>query len=93
MNPVGGERRMADTKIGKVTHYYDKIGVAVVDLTGKLSVGDTIKIAGHDKEFTQTVSSMQVEHKSVQSAKKGDVVGLKVDKEVKKADEVSKEKA
>ncbi len=83
---------MADTKVGKVTHYYDKLGVAVVQLAGALSVEDTIKVTGRGSEMTQKVSSMQVEHKSVEQAKKGDLVGLKVDKKVKDGDEVFKVK-
>lgn len=79
---------MADVKIGKVTHYYDKIGVAVVDLTKPVKVSDTIKIVGHDKEFTQSIASMQIEHEQIQQAKKGQVVGLKVDQAVKEDDEV-----
>jgi translation initiation factor IF-2 len=81
---------MADVKIGKITHYYDKIGVAVIELTSDLSMGDEIKISGHDKEFTQKIGSMQVEHEGVEKAKKGQAVGVKVDKKVKEGDEVFK---
>lgn len=84
---------MADTKVGKVTHYYDKLSVAVVELSGALAVGDTIKISGHGNEFTQKVGSMQVEHENVEKAKKGDLVGLKVDQKVKEGGEVFKVKA
>ncbi len=84
---------MADTKIGKVTHYYDKIGVAVIELGDNLSVGDEIKISGHDNEFTQKIESIQVEHESVEKAKKGQAVGVKVDKKVKEGDEVFRVKA
>lgn len=76
--------------IGKVHHYFDKIGVAALTLTGPLAVGDTIKISGHDKELTQVVESMQVEHEQVQKAKKGDDVAIKVDQEVKEGDVVEK---
>ncbi|PIU03572.1 hypothetical protein COT44_02595 [Candidatus Shapirobacteria bacterium CG08_land_8_20_14_0_20_39_18] len=79
---------MADVKIGKITHYYDKIGVAVLELSATLKDGETIRISGHGNEFTQTVSSMQVEHKQIESAKKGDAVGMKVDQAVKEGDEV-----
>lgn len=75
-----------DTKIGKITHYFDRIGVAVLELIKPLAVGDEIKISGHDKEYVQKVSSMQVEHKQVEKAKKGDSVGLKVDQAVKEGD-------
>lgn len=79
-----------DQKIGKVTHYYNKIGVAVVELTKPLSVGDKIKISGHDKEFTQEVASMQMEHQEIKKAKAKESIGLKVDQPVKENDEVFK---
>ncbi len=65
-------------EIGKVTHYFGKIGVAIIELTGVLKVGDKVKIEGGKAEFDQDITSMQVEHEQVQSAKKGDVVGIKV---------------
>ena len=77
-------------KIGKITHYYDKIGVAVVKAAKTIKVGDKIKISGHDQEFTQNVDSMQLEHKPVKSAKAKSSVGLKVTKHVKENDEVYK---
>lgn len=79
---------MADIKAGKVIHYYDKIGVAVVEILKPLKTGDTVKISGHDQEFTQTVISMQIEHEKLETAKKGQEVGLKVDRPVKEGDEV-----
>lgn len=79
-----------DVKIGKISHYYNKIGVAVVDLKKPLKVGDKIKISGHDKEFTQEVVSMQIEYQQIEKAKKGDSIGLKVDQPVKENDEVYK---
>ena len=69
-------------KIGKVTHYYGNIGVAIVELSDKLSVGDKVKFSHGDKEIEQTVESMQIEHKEIDSAKKGDVVGVKVDEKI-----------
>lgn len=81
---------MADFKVGVITHYYDKIGVAVLELADTLSAGDTIRISGHGNEFTQTVSSMQVEHESIPVAKKGQAIGLKMDQGVKEGDEVFK---
>jgi putative protease len=82
---------LADFKIGKVTHYYDKIGVAVVELDGGLSKGDKIKfVRGGEDMFEQEVKSMQIEHDKIDSAKKGDIVGLKVDQEVKEDAEVYK---
>ncbi len=77
---------MADTKVGDITHYYDKIGVAVVDVLAPIKVGDRIKIVSGEQEFEQEVTSMQVEHENVEKAKKGDSVGLKVDQPVKKGE-------
>lgn len=82
---------MADKKIGKVTHYYDKIGVAIVELGAALSVGDTIKFTrGGEELFEQKVESIQIEHEQKESAKKGEVIGLKAEKEVKEGAEVYK---
>lgn len=83
---------MAEEKpIGKVTHYFDKIGVAVVEITdGKLSVGDTIKIIGHDNELEQVITSMQIDREEIANAKTGQAVGLKVDSQVKEKDLVYK---
>lgn len=79
---------MADVKIGTITHYFDKIGVAVLDLTDSLKVGEVIKISGRGEEFTMTVDSMQVEHEPIQEAKKGQTVGMKVTQNTKEGDEV-----
>jgi len=81
---------MADVKVGKITHYFDKIGVAVLELTDTLKIGDTIKISGRGEEFTMSVDSMQIEHESVTEAKKGQAIGMKVTQETKEGDEVYK---
>ena len=81
---------MADMKVGELTHYYNKIGVGVIHVLGTIKVGDRIKISGHDHEFEQEVTSMQIEHKSINSAKKGDDVGMKIDQPAKEGDEVYK---
>jgi membrane protein YqaA with SNARE-associated domain len=65
-----GRFRM-DKRIGKVTHYYNRIGVAVLLLSGELKVGDTIQIAGHSMELTQKVDSLEIEHQKQQAVKAG----------------------
>lgn len=73
-----------DKPIGKVTHYYDKLGVAIIDLDSKgLSLGQELKFKRGDEEFTQKVSTLQVDHKEVEEVKKGDSFGLKVEKPTK----------
>ena len=73
-----------DKPIGKVVHYYDKLGVAIIDLDkGGLKVGMEVKFKKGDEEFTQKIESLQTEHESVDSVKKGDSFGVKVDKPTK----------
>lgn len=73
-----------DNPIGKVTHYYDKLGVAIVDLAeGSLKVGAAVKFKRGEEEFNQTISSLQVDHKAVDEVKAGDSFGLKVDQPTK----------
>ena len=81
---------MADQPAGKITHYYDKIGVAVIEVKSPLAVGDEIKISSHDQEFNQKIESMQIEHDQIQKAEKGQVVGLKVNQAVKENDLIFK---
>lgn len=82
---------MPDVKIGQVTHYYDKIGVVVVELVADLAVGDTIKfVRGGEELFSQNVESMQMEHENIEKATKGQAIGLKVKQGVKDGAEVFK---
>jgi putative protease len=78
------------TPIGKITHFFPKIGVAVLELTAPLKVGEKIEISGKSEPLEMVVESMQVEHKNIASAKKGDSVGMKVPKPVKDGDSVFK---
>ncbi|MBM3294341.1 MAG: hypothetical protein FJY82_07420 [Candidatus Aminicenantes bacterium] len=81
---------MAENPIGKVTHYFDRIGVAVLNLTDTIKVGDTIRFRGHSTDFTQEVSSLQIEHQNVAEARPGQDVALKVDQKVHPHDAVFK---
>ena len=81
---------MAEKKVGEVTHYWGKIAVAGIKLTGALSQGDTIRIKGATTDFEQTVGSMQIEHQDMEAAKKGQEVGLKVKDKVRWGDTVYK---
>jgi len=81
--PVKKEVKVSRKPIGKISHYFDKIGVAVVELSSELKVGDKIIIEGQDTSFEQEVKSMQIEHEQVKVAKKGQSIGLKVKGQVK----------
>ena len=75
-------------KVGTVAHYFGKIGVAVIEVTAPIKVGDKISVRGMKTSLDQTVESMEVNHKRVTSAKKGDSIGLKVNGYVREGDVV-----
>ncbi len=81
---------MANKPIGKVTHFFDKIKVAVVELSNSVKVGDNIQLGDGPEAFEQNIKSMQVEHEKIDSAKKGQEIGLKVSHPVKKGWKVYK---
>ena len=69
--------------IGKITHFFGKIGVGVLALSGSLKAGDRIKVGEGEEAFEQEVASMQVEHKEITEAAAGQEVGLKLEKPAK----------
>ena len=77
-----------EKRIGKVTHYFDRIGVAVLELEDGLQVGDTIHITGHRTDFTQQVNSMEIDHQKMQAVGAGADVALKVDEPVRAGDKI-----
>ncbi|MCD6446255.1 U32 family peptidase C-terminal domain-containing protein [Candidatus Bathyarchaeota archaeon] len=77
-------------EIGKVTHFFNKISVAVVELKAPLAVGDHIVIKGPTTNFEQTVESMQIEHENIERAEAGQSIGLKVAQRVREKDIVYK---
>jgi len=79
-------------EVGRITHYFSKIDVAVIELKAALSVGDTIAVKGPTTDFEQNVDSMQIEHKNVQRAEAGQSIGLKVMQRVRETDVVYKKK-
>jgi len=81
---------MKEERIGIVSHYFSKIGVAAVVLEGELALGDTIHIKGHTTDFAQKIESIQIENKNVEHAKKGDDVAIKVKEHVREHDVVYK---
>jgi hypothetical protein len=74
---------MSGTRVGEVTHYFDRLAVATVLLSNSLSKGDSVHFLGHGSDFIQQITSMQIEHETILAAKKGDEVAIKTDKPVK----------
>ncbi len=79
-------------EIGKVTHYFTNIGVAVIELSGGLKEGDKIHIKGATSDFKQKVASMQIEHEKIEKAKAGQSIGMKVKDHAREGDSVYKVK-
>lgn len=80
---------MAEEKpIGKITHYYGGIGVAIVKFNREVKVGEEARFKGSSTDFTQKIDSMQYDHKDIEKAKKGQEVGVKVNEKVREGDEV-----
>jgi hypothetical protein len=82
---------MAEVELGKVSHYFSKIGVAAIQITHEtLRVGDTIHIKGHTSDFTQKIDSMQIDGVSVNEATVGQSVGLRTKEHAREHDQVFK---
>lgn len=78
--------------IGEVTHYFDHVKAAVVKLKQNLAIGDTIRVKGHTTDFTQAVTSIQLDHEPLTEAKKGQEIGFEVKERVRTGDQVFREK-
>jgi len=83
-------KKLKEKVIGIVTHYFPKVRAAVVKLKVPLSIGDMVKIKGHTTEFKQKVTSLQIDRVPINTAKRGDEIGLLVDSRVRQHDVVYK---
>jgi putative protease len=82
---------MPEIEVGQVTHYFDRPHVAIVKMTAaQIAVGDTIHIKGAHTELTETVTSMEIEHRKIEVAKPGEEFGLQVADRVRTGDRVYK---
>jgi putative protease len=82
---------MAEIEIGKVTHYFSKVGVAAIEITNdKLRVGDVVHVKGHTSDFTQKIDSMQLDNKPVAEAAVGQSIGVRVKDHARQHDAVYK---
>ena len=91
---MADEEQTADDlgqEVGRIKHYFHKIGVAVIELSADLMEGDTIRIKGANTDFIQVVDSMQIDHVKVEEAKAGQSIGMKVKEPVREHDKVYKE--
>ena len=81
---------MPEKQIGKIAHYFAHVEAGIIELSDVLKIGDKIRIKGHTSDFTQDVTSMQIEHASVSEAKPGDHAGVKLSQKAHQHDAVYK---
>ena len=81
---------MSGKLIGEVTHFYARIVVAVVNLSGSIEIGDQVHFFGRNTDFHQQVQSMQIEHQPVSEAGKGQEIAIEVERRVRNHDKVYK---
>ena len=81
---------MDEKQVGAVDHFFGNISVSMIKLSDALKVGDRIHIKGNTSDFTQDVSSMQIDRVNAQEAKAGDLISIKVEQKVRKDDVVYK---
>jgi hypothetical protein len=88
--PAAKKQTKQEKPIGKITHYFSKLNVAVIKLSKPLAKGDTIRIIGGETDFEQKVASMEIDGKKIEKAKAKDDFGLKIDKKVREGYKVYK---
>jgi len=81
---------MSSVRIGEITHYFDRIGVAVVALMETIRVGDTVHILGPSTDFQQEVTSLQIEHQPIDEGGPGQEVAMRVQQRARPHDKVFK---
>ena len=76
-----------EIQIGKITHYFPKIGVAIIEITyGSMKIGDEIRIKGHSTGFKQRIVSIEIDHEKIEIAEPGQTVGIRVEEPVRQND-------
>jgi Elongation factor Tu domain 2 len=86
-----GQGAPPEERVGVVTHYYSHLSVAIIRLeSGRLRVGDVVRIRGHTTDFSQTVGSLEVNHAPVTQVEPNGDFGLKVVEHAREHDVVFK---
>jgi len=77
-------------EVGRVSHFFGRINVAIIEVKDTISVGDQILIKGPTTDIEQTIDSMEIEHTKVKQAEAGQSIGMKVNGRVRENDIVYK---
>jgi putative protease len=75
-----------DKPVGEVTHYYGKAEVAIVKFNQDVPAGKNVTFQGATTDFSQDITSMELNHKPIKVAPKNQEVGIKVKKKVREGD-------
>ena len=82
---------MPEDEVGVVIKYFAKPGVAAVKVTGgSIKPGDLLRYKGHTTDFTEQVTTMEIDRQPVEEARLGDMIGLKVQERERENDKVLK---
>ena len=82
---------MAEEEVGVIVKFFAKPSVAALQITaGTVKTGDTLKYKGHTTDFSEEVTSMEIDNEAVEEVKAGDLVGIKVKERVRENDKVYK---
>lgn len=82
---------MSEEQVAVVVKFFSKPSVAALEITsGTIKKGDILRYKGHTTDFTEEVLSMEIDNQSVDEAKAGDLIGLKVKERVREHDKVYK---
>ncbi len=91
---LDGEKSQATYKkvaVGIVKNYYPKVSAAEVYLNHtSLSVGDEVIIEGATTFIRQKITSIEINHKKIDSANKDETIAILVEGKVRKGDEIYK---
>lgn len=77
-----------ETHVGKVVHWYDRKGVAVLELDGHVTQGDHVVVRKGDSEFEDRVESIQIDHKDVSEADPGDSAAVKLSHKAREGSDI-----
>ena len=82
---------MPEEQVAVIVKFFAKPSVAALEVTGgSIKNGDVLRYKGHTTDFTEEVTSIEIDNEPVDEAKVGDLVGVKVKERVRENDKVYK---
>jgi len=82
---------MSEIEIGIIVKFFAKPGVAAIEVrSGGIKNGDLLRFKGHTTDFSEKISSMEIDNKPVEEAPAGSLVGIKIKERVRENDKVYK---